>query len=63
MGLFRKIVSDAVELARALEKKRPEDGEAPSLKQAVRAALTQDGYKVLFMSRIRESARNNDDQR
>jgi serine O-acetyltransferase len=57
MGLFRKIVSDAVELARALEKKRPEDGAGPSAKEAVKAALTQDGYKVLFMSRIRESAR------
>lgn len=57
MGLFRKIASDAVELARALEKKRPEDGDRPSLKQAVKAALTQDGYKVLFMSRVRESAR------
>ncbi len=57
MGLFRKIASDAVELARALEKKRPEDGVRPSLKQAVKAALTQDGYKVLFMSRVRESAR------
>lgn len=57
MGLFRNIVADAVELARALEKKRPEEGERPSLKQAVKAALTQDGYKVLLMSRIRESAR------
>jgi serine O-acetyltransferase len=57
MGLFRKIVSDAVELARALAKKRPEDGETPTMKEAVKAALTQDGYKVLFMSRVRESAR------
>ena len=57
MGLFRKIVSDAVELARALAKKRPEDGGGPSVKEAVKAALTQDGYKVLFMSRVRESAR------
>jgi serine O-acetyltransferase len=57
MGLFRKIVSDAVELARALSKKLPEDGGGPSMKEAVKAALTQDGYKVLFMSRVRESAR------
>lgn len=56
MGLFRKMLSDAVELARALSKKRPEDGD-PSLKDAVKAALTQDGYKVLLMSRVRESAR------
>jgi serine O-acetyltransferase len=57
MGLFRKMVADAVELARALEKKRPEDGDRPTMKQAVKAALSQDGYKVLMMSRIRESAR------
>ena len=57
MGLFRKIVADAVELARALDKKRPEDGDRPSMKAAVKAALAQDGYKVLLMSRIRESAR------
>lgn len=57
MGLFRKILADAVELARALDKKGPEDPTSPSWKEAVRAALTQDGYKVLFMSRVRESAR------
>jgi hypothetical protein len=57
MGLFRKILSDAVELARALEKKRPEDGGSPTMREAVKAAMTQDGYKVLFMSRVRESAR------
>lgn len=46
------MAADAVELARAL------GGEnTPSVKDAVRAALTQDGYKVLMMSRIRESAR------
>jgi serine O-acetyltransferase len=56
MGLVRRIVSDAFELARALEKKRPEE-ERPSPKQAVKAALTQDGYKVLLMNRLRESAR------
>jgi serine O-acetyltransferase len=52
MGLFRKIVADALELAKALDKT-----ERPSVKQAVKAALSQDGYKVLFMSRVRESAR------
>ena len=52
MGLFHRILADAVELARAL------DGtSAPSVKQALKAALSQDGYKVLFMSRVRESAR------
>jgi serine O-acetyltransferase len=57
MGLLRKIASDAVELARALRKERPDKAASPSIKEAVRAALTQDGYKVLLMSRVRESAR------
>lgn len=57
MGLFRQMIGDAVELARALKKARPEDGPAPSMKDAVKAALTQDGYKVLMMSRVREAAR------
>ncbi len=55
MGLLRKITADAFELARAL-RKEPASG-PPSVKEAVKAALTQDGYKVLLMSRIRESAR------
>lgn len=59
MGLLRKIAADAVELARAL---RASAGDAagsppPSAKEALRAALTQDGYKVLLMSRMREAAR------
>lgn len=55
MGLFRKIAADAYELARALTANG--DGARPTVKDAVRAALTQDGYKVLLMSRVRESAR------
>ena len=50
-------MADAIELARSLEKKKPEEGGRPSMKSAVKAALSQDGYNVLFMSRIRESAR------
>jgi serine O-acetyltransferase len=57
MGLLRQIAHDAIELARALKKTRPEDGQRPSVKEAVTAALTQDGYKVLLMSRVREAAR------
>jgi serine O-acetyltransferase len=58
MGLLRKIKADAIELARALRNERAGDrGSAPSIKEAVKAALTQDGYKVLLMSRVRESAR------
>jgi len=55
MGLLGKITADAFELARALRK--GEAHERPSVKEAVKAALSQDGYKVLLMSRIRESAR------
>ena len=51
MGLFRKLAADAFELARALGHARP------TAKEAVKAALSQDGYKVLLMSRVRESAR------
>ena len=54
MGLLRKVASDAFELARAL---RTNKDERPSVRDAVKAALSQDGYKVLLMSRIRESAR------
>ncbi len=51
MGLRRKVVADALELARALR------GSEPSIKDAMNAAVTQDGYKVLLLSRMRESAR------
>jgi serine O-acetyltransferase len=50
MGLLRRLMNDAVELARAM-------GAAPTPKEAVKAALSQDGYKVLFATRVRESAR------
>ena len=36
---------------------RTDKDERPSVREAVKAALSQDGYKVLLMSRIRESAR------
>ena len=60
MGLFRKIASDALELARSMRRKGAatiaEVGE-PSAKEAVKVALSQDGFKVLFTTRLRESAR------
>lgn len=56
MGLFRKVAADAFELARALRQER-DRADAPSKMDALKAALTQDGYKVLFMSRVREAAR------
>lgn len=60
MGLFRKLTSDAFELARALKKEglgTAADASRPSVKDVVKAALSQDGYKVLLLSRVRESAR------
>jgi len=60
MGLLRQIASDAMELARALrsgEVPAGEKGPTPSMKDAVKAALSQDGYKVLLFSRVRETAR------
>ncbi len=60
MGLFRQIASDAMELARALRSGQlpaEERGAPPSMREALKAALSQDGYKVLLFSRIRESAR------
>lgn len=56
MGLLKKITADAFELARALRSERGW-AERPSVKEAIKAALSQDGYKVLLMSRLRESAR------
>ena len=56
MGLLRRALSDAVELARSMRGERA--GEAtPRPSEVVRAALSQDGYKVLLISRVRESAR------
>lgn len=55
MGLLRRIAADAYELARALTANG--DRARPTVKDAVRASVAQDGYKVLLMSRVRESAR------
>jgi len=53
MGLIRSLVSDAFELARAMAGREA----TPSVKDAARAALSQDGYKVLMLTRVRETAR------
>jgi serine O-acetyltransferase len=50
MGLLKRLVTDAIELARAM-------GATPTPKEAAKAALSQDGYKVLLLTRVRESAR------
>lgn len=60
MALLRRLVSDAFELARSMRRKGDDtanDVPTPPVKEAVKAALSQDGYKVLFTTRLRESAR------
>ena len=60
MGLLRKVVTDAFELARCMRRKGAatvaEVG-TPTSKEAVKVALSQDSFKVLLTTRIRESAR------
>jgi serine O-acetyltransferase len=53
MGLFGKLLGDAFELARAMAGKDAR----PTAKDAARAALSQDAYTVLLLTRVRESAR------
>lgn len=60
MGLFRSAISDALELARAMRRKGTATIESvgdPNGKEALKVALSQDGYKVLLSTRLRESAR------
>jgi len=60
MGLFRRIAADAIELARSMRRRGGDTLEAistPPMKEAVKVALSQDGYKVLLTTRLRESAR------
>ena len=57
MGLISSFKKDAIELSRSMEKKIRGVDPEPTFKQAARAAASQDGYKVLAMTRIRERAR------
>ncbi len=60
MGLLRRAITDAFELARSMKrtgKATTSTTETPSPREAARAALSQDGYKVLLTTRIRETAR------
>ena len=60
MGLFRRAMTDAFELARCMRRKGAatvEEVGTPTSKEAVQVALSQDGYKVLLTTRLRESAR------
>ncbi len=60
MGLFRILARDAFELARAVKRTgsvTAEEVETPTPKDALNVALSQDGYKVLLATRLRETAR------
>ena len=60
MGLFRKVITDAFELARCMRRKGTatiDEVGVPTPKEAVKVALSQDAYKVLLTTRLRESAR------
>lgn len=58
MGLVTQLWRDAHELARAIRGGYTKRGEGePSAREAARAAATQDGYKVLAVTRLREAAR------
>jgi len=60
MGLFRSVIADAFELARSMRRKGSDTAEnvpTPPVKEAVKVALSQDGFKVLLTTRLRESAR------
>lgn len=60
MALLRRLVNDAFELARSMRRKGDDtanDIPTPAVKEAMKAALSQDGYKVLLTTRLRESAR------
>jgi serine O-acetyltransferase len=60
MPLLRRLVTDAFELARSMRRKGGDTLTAvptPPVAEAMKAALSQDGYKVLVTTRLRESAR------
>jgi serine acetyltransferase len=60
MPLLRRLVTDAIELARSMRRKGSDsahDIPTPPLGEAAKIALSQDGYKVLLTTRLRESAR------
>jgi serine O-acetyltransferase len=60
MPLLRRLVTDAFELARSMRRMGADtasDIPTPPVGEAMKAALSQDGYKVLVTTRLRESAR------
>jgi serine O-acetyltransferase len=57
MGLLKKLVSDAYGVALTRKGPPPAPGWRPSAKDAMEAALVQDGYAVLALSRLRDASR------
>jgi len=62
LPLLRHLLADATELARSMRRKGDETvdvptGPPPRASEILKAAITQDGYKVLAATRLRESAR------
>lgn len=55
-NVLSKLISDAVELTRAAQGKTGRGG-APDTKEVLKIAASQDGYRVLFLNRLREAAR------
>ena len=57
MGLFKQLAKDAYGVALTRNGPAPEPGWKPSAKDAVTAALVQDGYAVLALNRLRDASR------
>lgn len=55
-GVFGRIVNDAVELSRAVSGSKG-DGTSPSMKEVLKTAGAQDGFRILVMTRVREACR------
>lgn len=55
-NVLSKVISDAVELTRAAQGQTGRGG-APDTKEVLKIAASQDGYRVLFLNRLREAAR------
>jgi serine O-acetyltransferase len=55
-SLFSQLRADAVELTRSM--RRGQSTAAPGLKDVAKVTLSQDSYKVLVLSRLREAGRH-----
>lgn len=55
-NVLSRLFTDAVELTRAAAGEKG-GGSAPAPKEILKVAASQDGYRVLFLNRLREAAR------